>query len=80
MVTWLIREYMIECPLGWQRFIDDLQRRLPFDSRDGFSIGTINQELAVFRANFYESGRNSFVDFTSEKCYNLFVLKYGGKQ
>ena len=79
MITWVVREYLSECPTGWQRFIEDMQSRIPVNSREGFSIETINKELRVYQANFYESGRNSFVDFTSEKCYNLFVLKYGGK-
>lgn len=28
-------------------------------------------------SDFY---RNGFVDFADEKCYTLFILKYGGKQ
>lgn len=77
--TWLIKEYMSDCPLGWQRFIEELQSRLPFNSRFGFSIEIINSELEQYRARYYESGRNGFVDFYDDAFYTLFVLKYGGK-
>jgi len=80
MVTWLIRDSLAECPVGWQNFIEDLRDRIPYNDREGFSIDTINSELEPFRAWFYESGGNDFVNFKDEKRYNLFVLKYGGRQ
>lgn len=78
--TWLIQEYMRDCPQGWQQFIEDLESRISFDDREGFSIDTLNSELEPYQARYYENGRNSFVDFADEKCYTLFILKYGGKQ
>jgi hypothetical protein len=77
--TWFISEYMSDCPLGWQQFIEDLKTRVSLDLRVGFSIDTLNRELEPYQARYYESGCNSFVDFADEKCYTLFVLKYGGK-
>ena len=80
MITWLINDSLDESPLGWQRFISDLKNRLPYNSREGYSIETLNRELEPFKARIYESGCNSFLDFANERCYTLFVLKYGGKQ
>ena len=80
MITWFINDSLYESPLGWQRFILDLKNRLPFDSIEGYSIETLNRELEPFQARVYESGRNSFLDFADERCYTLFVLKYGGKE
>lgn len=80
MTTWFINDSLYECPLGWQRFILDLENRLPFDSIEGYSVETLNRVLEPFQARVYESGRNSFLDFADERCYTLFVLKYGGKE
>lgn len=80
--TWTMGSILLECPTGWQNFIHDLQQRIP-DMEDidvGFSIGTLNKELEPYHARYYESSHNCFVDFYNEKCYTMFVLKYGGKQ
>lgn len=80
MVRWILYDQMARCPKGWQNFIEDLQTRLPFDSREGFSIKTINSELSPFCAVYNDTSHLiSTLDFADERRYNLFVIKYGGQ-
>jgi len=80
--TWTMGSILLESPTGWQNFIHDLEQRIPdMEYVDGgFSIETLNKELEPYHARYYEHGHNSFVDFYNDKCYTLFVMKYGGKK
>ena len=65
------------CPVSWVNFIRDLKDRgVKQNNFEGFDIATINQELKQFKAQYIPATR---VDFANEKCYTLFVLKYGGE-
>ena len=65
------------CPANWVRFIEDLEdREVEQTISGGFEIDTLNQELKPFKAQYIPATR---VDFASEKCYTMFVLKYGGE-
>jgi len=65
------------CPANWVRFIKDLEdREVEQTISGGFEIDTLNQELKPFKAQYIPATR---VDFASEKCYTMFVLKYGGE-
>ena len=72
--------YLYTCPLVWQNFIKDLDRRaIERDSTsEGFSIDTINQELAPYSAQYIQIDHQSSLDFADESCYSLFALRYGG--
>ena len=64
------------CPTNWQNFIRDLRDRgVEQNNLEGFDFDTLNQELKQFKAQYIPQTR---VDFANEKCYTLFVLKYGG--
>ena len=68
---------LYSCPTNWVRFIEDLRnRRVKQTVSEGFDIATLNQELARFKAHYIPATR---VDFEDERCYTLFVLKYGGE-
>ena len=65
------------CPANWVRFIKDLEDRgVKQTISGGFETDTLNQELKPFKAQYIPATR---VDFASEKCYTMFVLKYGGE-
>jgi hypothetical protein len=66
---------MYLCPVSWINFIKDLRHRnVEQNTFEGFEIDTLNRELKPFKAQYIPSER---VDFANEKCYTLFVLKYG---
>ena len=74
---------LYSCPQNWVKFINDLEtRKAHDDSRGGFTIETINQELSFYGATYYEEtpgAEKGRVEFEDESCYSLFVLKYGGE-
>jgi len=78
-VSLKLGKYLYLCPANWSRFINDLETQTEHDCEDGFSIGILNQELSRFKAQYIDSDKQSRVDFANEKCYTLFVLKYGGE-
>lgn len=79
MHRWYIKECMDECPTGWKNFISDLFKNIDIDPKEGASVEIINQVLGLYKANYTDYGRYAHLDFKDEKCYNLFLLKYGGQ-
>ena len=70
------------CPTNWVNFIKDLRDRgVKQTVSEGFEVDTLNQELESFKAQYVKDDGNnrSKVDFADEKCYTLFILKYGGE-
>lgn len=70
------------CPTNWVKFIKDLRDRGVKQNRfEGFEVDTLNQELESFKAQYVKGDGNNRnkVDFADEKCYTLFILKYGGE-
>ena len=68
---------LYSCPANWVRFIEDLRNRgVKQTVSEGFEIDTLNQELKPFKAHYIPATR---VDFADERCYTMFILKYGGE-
>lgn len=77
------------CPQNWFNFIKDLESRLEHNDQNGFSVETINQELARFNARYVEGKKyqhagvefvdRASVEFDSEESYTMFVLLYGNQ-
>jgi len=69
-----------DCPIHWRSFIRKLEEEIPEQQHrrgGGFSTKTINKQLTMYHATFFQKGQRYLVDFSDEARYNLFVLKYG---
>ena len=78
--TWPLNPILDCCPPGWKEFIRKLEEKKDYDCPEGFSEHLLNLELAKYRAKLYTVRGHYFVDFFDERCYTIFLIKYGGYQ
>ena len=67
---------LYECPAAWINFINDLgQRNVPTEDDEGYSVGTINNELKLFGGTYL--GNENRIEFETAGGYTYFLMVYG---
>lgn len=65
-----------ECPKWWENFLAYVNRDIYLDNSEEARFERVSNDLIPFLAKVYYEKRVAYIEFDSEKHYNMFLLKF----